>query len=174
VGMSGRYPGADDPEDLWRNLSTGLRCIGPPPARRGGSVPPDTPGGFLDAVDEFDSLLFEISPAEARTLDPQVRLLLQAVWECLEQAGHTAASLRRSTGRVGVFIATMWHDYELLGAETARRTGVAEAAATASDIPNRVSHCFGFTGPSLAVDTSCSSSLTALHLAVESLRRGEC
>lgn len=173
VGMSGRYPGADDPDALWRNLAGGVRSIRPVPAHRG--VPaPELLGGFLESVDEFDSLLFQISPAEARSLDPQLRLLLQAVWECLEHAGHTAASLRRTAPRTSVFVAAMWHDYELVGAETARRTGVASASATASDIPNRISHFFDFTGPSVAVDTSCSSSLTALHLAVESLRRGEC
>ena len=174
VGLSGRYPGAEDLDALWRNLRSGVRSIGPPPSRRGRLATATLEGGFLDSVDEFDSLLFEIAPVEARTLDPQLRLLLQAVWGCLEHAGHTAASLGRGARRVGVFVATMWHDYELVGAEAARGGGGVGAAATASDIPNRISHFFDLTGPSVAVDTSCSSSLTALHLAVESLRRGEC
>ncbi|HEY2577786.1 MAG TPA: amino acid adenylation domain-containing protein [Streptosporangiaceae bacterium] len=174
VGMSGRYPGADSPEALWQNLSAGIRSIGPAPARHGSPAMNDVPGGFLDSAAEFDGLLFQISPAEARTIDPQLRLALETVWECLENAGHTAASLRRAAPRVGVFAAAMWHDYELVGAEAAQRSGIAAASATASDIPHRISHFFDFVGPSVAVDASCASSLTALHLAMESLRRGEC
>jgi acyl transferase domain-containing protein len=175
VGMAGRYPGAADLEVFWANLGAGRRSIGPLPARRaeawGGRAPL---GGYLDDIERFDSLLFHISPAEARTLDPQLRMLLPVVWECLENAGHTAASLRGAAGRVGVFAGVMWHDFQQVGAEEWRGRPDTRISAAASDIPNRISHFFGFQGPSLAVDTSCSSSLTALHLAVESLRRGEC
>jgi amino acid adenylation domain-containing protein len=167
VGLSGRMPGADDVDQFWRNLATGVRSIGPAPAGRAELT---MPGGYLNRVDEFDSLLFHIAPVEARTLDPQLRLLLQAVWTCLEHAGHTAGDL----GRVGVFVAAMWHDYELVGADAARAGASPQGSATASDMPNRISHFFGFTGPSVAVDTSCSSALTALHLAVRALRDDEC
>ncbi len=175
VGLSGRFPGADDPDQLWRLLRSGTSALGRPPATRpgiGGRA--DLVGGYLDTVDEFDSLLFHIAPAEAATLDPQLRLLLTSVWQCLEHAGHTASSLRRRGDRIGVFVAAMWHDYELVGADAAVATGVAQAGSTASDIANRISHYFGFRGPSLAVDTSCSSALTAVHLAAQSIRHGEC
>ncbi len=102
-----------------------------------------------------------------------MRLLLLAVWECLDDAGHTPASLVRA-GRVGVFLGAMWQDYQHVGADRARAGEPAAISATASVSANRLSHFLGFEGPSLAVDTSCSSSLTAFHLAVESLRRGEC
>ncbi|MCO1593982.1 amino acid adenylation domain-containing protein [Micromonospora sp. RHAY321] len=174
VGMSGRYPDAEDVDELWQALLAGRRPLGPPPAQRPAGGRNAVTGGYLDDVDAFDSLLFHISPSEAATLDPQLRLLLTSVWECLENAGHTASSLRRTSDRVGVFVAAMWHDYELVGAEAARGGAPAVAASTASDIANRISHYFGFRGPSLAVDTSCSSTLTAVHLAVESMRRGDC
>ncbi|MCZ9353748.1 amino acid adenylation domain-containing protein, partial [Streptomyces mutabilis] len=176
IGMAGRFPGVDDLDAFWSRLEAGTTAVGPVPASRRDIAPPDSAplGGFLEDIDRFESLLFHISPEEARTVDPQARLMLHAVWQCLEDSGHTAESLRRSAGRVGVFIGTMWHDYRQQGADHWAAGGPARTPATASDIANRVSHFFDFRGPSLAVDTSCSSSLTALHLAVESLRRGEC
>ncbi|CCH31885.1 non-ribosomal peptide synthetase [Saccharothrix espanaensis] len=166
VGMAGRYPEADDLDALWRNLLDGRCSVAAPPAARG-----DGPaGGYLRDVESFDSAVFGIAPAEAATLDPQLRLLLEVVWVCLEDAGHTSASL----GRVGVFVGLMWHDHRLVGNDRWRAEGSARISGTGSEVANRVSHVFDFRGPSLAVDTSCSSSLTALQLAVESLRRGDC
>ncbi|MEV4306336.1 amino acid adenylation domain-containing protein [Nonomuraea sp. NPDC049624] len=167
IGMAGRYPGADDLDGFWRNLSTGARSLGPSP--RG-----ERPGGYLEHIDRFDSLLFHVSPKEAATLDPQLRLLLHSVWECLEHAGHTPDSLHATAPRVGVFVGSMWHDYQHAGAAAWRAGGPAVVSATASDMVNRVSYFFGFTGPSIAVDTSCSSTLTALHLAAQAIRTGDC
>ncbi|MFB7668626.1 amino acid adenylation domain-containing protein [Kitasatospora sp. NPDC056138] len=183
IGMAGRYPDAAGLDGFWRNLSTGRRSVRPLPAGRAAALAaargaaadrPFPDGGYLQGPDGFDSLLFRISPQEAATLDPQLKAVLQVVWECLENAGHTAASLRRTGGRVGVFVGVMWHDHRQTGADRHRAGGPAEFAAAASDIPNRISHVFDFQGPSVAVDTSCSSSLAALHLAVQSLRLGEC
>lgn len=183
IGMSGRYPGAVDLTAFWDNLAAGRCALGAVPATRaerwrgaaGAAWSPDrVVGGFLPDIDAFDSLLFRISPNEARNLDPQVRLVLTTVWECLEDAGYTAESLGREACRVGVFVGSMWHDYQHVGADRWRDGGAAAIPAVASDLPNRVSHFFGFSGPSVAVDTSCSSSVSALHLAAESLRRGEC
>lgn len=178
VGMAGRFPGADDLAQYWQRLSSGDCAVGPLPAGRGlaedGRLPSGLNGGFLADIEQFDSLLFRIAPAEAATLDPQLRLLLQTVWSCLEDAGHTPDSLRAVAPRVGVFTGTMWHDYQHLGKELWEAGAEARVSALTADIPSRISHFFGFDGPSIAVDTSCSSSLTALHLAVESLRRGEC
>ncbi|WP_433498370.1 amino acid adenylation domain-containing protein [Sphaerimonospora sp. CA-214678] len=173
IGMACRFPGADDPDAFWRELSHGISRLTPPPEHRHALADPELVGGFLTDVDEFDSLLFHVSPADAATIDPQLRLLLHVVWECLENAGHTAVSLNRA-GRVGVFLGAMWQDHQHVGADRWRRGEPAAVSATASEAANRISHFFGFTGPSLAVDTSCSSSLAALHLAAESLRRGEC
>ncbi|GAA3273799.1 hypothetical protein GCM10020218_018920 [Dactylosporangium vinaceum] len=175
VGLAGRFPGADSPEELWSNLSRGTRSLTAVPAHRYGQVvaggaDAGAIGGYLSDVDGFDSLLFHVSPVEAAGLDPQLRLLLHTVWECLERAGHTPGSL----GSTGVFLGAMWQDHQQVGADRAGAGEAATVSATASDAANRVSHFFGFTGPSIAVDASCSSSLAALHLAAESLRRGEC
>lgn len=172
-GMAGRFPDADTPNRLWRNLSSGVRSLRPATEGRRAQVGGDHPGGFLSDVDTFDSLLFHISPMEAARLDPQVRLLLTVVWECLEDAAHTAAELNRD-GRVGVFLGTMWQDHRLVAAQSDEDPAAAPMSSTGSQAANRISHFFGFTGPSIAVDTSCASSLTALHLAVESIRDGEC
>ncbi|WP_267887122.1 beta-ketoacyl synthase N-terminal-like domain-containing protein, partial [Streptomyces specialis] len=181
IGMDGRFPGADDLDAYWDLLHGRRRATGPPPPGRAAALASGPgggegiTGGFLDGVDRFESLAFRIAPAEAAGLDPQLRLLLEAVWRCLDHSGHTPDSLRAEAPRVGVFTATMWHDHQQAGQDVWRAgTGPATASALGADIPNRISHVFGFDGPSLAVNTSCSSSLTALHLAVESLRRGEC
>ncbi|MEM7157011.1 MAG: amino acid adenylation domain-containing protein [Myxococcota bacterium] len=180
VGMAVRCAGADTPSQLWSGLASGSCSIRPlPPARRaqlaaGGHALPEVEGGFLDSIDHFDCLRFRVSPREAKSLDPQIRLLLQAVWSCLEEAGHTAESLRRDAPRVGVFVAAMWHDYQLAGADARRNGGDGTVSALGSDIANRVSFAFGFDGPSLAIDTSCTSSITALHLASRAIASGEC
>ncbi|MFG2500688.1 amino acid adenylation domain-containing protein [Streptomyces sp. NPDC048441] len=174
TGMAGRFAATAGLDDLWELLSQGRRSLGAPPAARKGQVPEGLTGGFLSDIEGFESLLFAVPPVEAATLDPQVRLLLQAVWSCLEDSGHTAASLSRSAGRVGVFVAAMWPDFQQVGADRWGESGDARLSALAADLPNRVSHVFDFRGPSVAVNTSCSSSLTAVHAAVESLRRGEC
>ena len=174
VGAAGRFPGADDLDAYWHNLSRGVRSLVAAPEQRRAHLPADAPaGGYLADVDTFDSLLFRVAPAEAAGLDPQSRLLLHTVWECLDDAGHTPRSLA-AAGRVGVFCGAMWQDYQHVGADLARAGHGATISGTASEAANRISHFFDFDGPSLAVDTSCSSSLAALHLAVESLRRGEC
>lgn len=183
IGLAGRYPGASDLATFWRNLAAGRSAIGRlPSARRdgpgfsgGAHLRGDVPeGGYLAGIDVFDSMLFRISPAEARTLDPQVGLSLQAVWECLEDAGYTPATLREQAPRVGVFAGAMWQDFQHVGGDEWRGGAPATIFGGTSEISNRISHHFGLTGPSVVVDTSCSSSLTALHQATRSLRDGEC
>ncbi|SNY24402.1 non-ribosomal peptide synthetase [Paractinoplanes atraurantiacus] len=178
VGLAGRYPGADDLAQLWAGLLAGRSAAGPMPGDRAGALGltgslSRITGGFLSDIDTFDSLRFRVSPLEAATLDPQARLVLETVWRCLEDAGHTPAGLA-AQGRVGVFVAGMWPDHQVAAAERWRAGEPATTSGIAADLPNRVSHAFGFRGPSIAVNTSCSSSLTALHLAAQSLARGEC
>ncbi|WP_415495780.1 beta-ketoacyl synthase N-terminal-like domain-containing protein, partial [Burkholderia gladioli] len=185
VGLGGRYPQANDLDAFWDNLESGRDAITEIPPerwaltgfydagkdRRGMSY--SKWGGFLDGVDEFDPLFFNISPREAQLIDPQERLFLQCAYHTLEDAGHTRESL--GTDRVGVFVGVMYEEYPLLGVQTQRGGGGGVALnGNPSSIANRVSYCFDFRGPSMAVDTMCSSSLTAIHLARESLLRGEC
>ena len=184
VGISGRYPKAADLDELHANLRAGRNCVSEIPADRwDGNRYYDADrkrfgksyskwGGFLDHIDRFDPLFFNITPAEVVTIDPQERIFLETVWETLENAGYTKASLSAST--VGVFAGSMWGHYELLGVQEGGGINQKLPSSNFSSIPNRVSYYFNFRGPSIALDTMCSSSLTAIHLACESIQRGEC
>ena len=187
IGMSGRYPRANNLQEFWNRLQRGEDCITEIPAERwnyqqwydaeGRAGKTYTKwGGFITGVDQFDPLFFKISPLEARSMDPQERLFLQTAWQTLEDAGYTCATLGQApvNSKVGVFVGAMWSEYQLYGMEKTNTGGVAIAGSPFWSIPNRVSYCFNFFGPSMAVDTACSSSLTAIHLACESIRRGEC
>jgi acyl transferase domain-containing protein/surfactin synthase thioesterase subunit len=184
IGLAGRYPGAPDLDAFWRNLAQGVDAIGEIPAvrweyERWFDPRPGQPGrtygkwgGFIDGVDRFDPLAFQIAPREAELMDPQERLFLETAWQALEDAGYAGRAL--AGRRVGVFVGVMWRQYELLGLDRLGAGDVATPLSFASSIANRVSYFFDLRGPSLAVDTMCSSSFTALHLACESIRSGEC
>ncbi|WP_159992814.1 SDR family NAD(P)-dependent oxidoreductase [Roseomonas sp. 18066] len=179
IGLSVRLPGAPDLDAFWDLLREGRSGISEIPAERWNwrdNTDKKTSrwGGFIADVDRFDPLLFGIAPREARMIDPQARLVLQAAWHALEDAGHHRASLKASAqGRdVGVFMGVMNMPWRLLGLAAAEAGMVVQGNHWS--VANRVSHAFDFGGPSLAVDTGCSASLTALHLACDSLRRGEC
>ena len=191
VGLAGRYPQARNIREFWRNLAEGRDCITEIPADRWDHGPYFDPdknapsrtytkwGGFLDDVDLFDSLFFGIAPREAAFMDPQERLFLECVHETLEDAGYTRETLshyadRGLPGNVGVFVGVMYEEYQLYGAQEQARGRNITLSGSASTIANRVSYVFDLHGPSLAVDTMCSSSLTALHLACQSLRTAGC
>jgi acyl transferase domain-containing protein len=183
VGMACRFPGARNMEKFWNLLVTGENAVSEVPPERfdisdNYSEIPATPGrtlsrfgGFVDDVDAFDAGFFRISPHEARTMDPQQRILLQVAWEALEDAGIPPSS--RAGERTGVFVGQATADYaEVSGARASdvhRMTGSALRGVTAG----RLSHCLDLRGPSIVVDTSCSSSLVAVHLARQSLLTGE-
>ncbi len=183
VGVSGRYPMARTLAQFWENLKQGRDCITEIPASRfdyGAYYDPDAAkpalaakwGGFIDDIDQFDPLFFNISPREAALIDPQERLFLEVVWETLEDAGYTRSALKDQA--VGVFVGALWQPYVALGVAQTCRGNLQNPSGLLYSIPNRVSFFFDWSGPSLAIDTACSSSLTALHFACESLRRKEC
>lgn len=181
VGLSGRYPGANTPEAFWANLQAGVSSVAPLSAERaallacdGDAAPAIRAGGYLAQIDCFDNLLFGISPVEARALDPQERVLLETAWACLEDAGYTTETLLQQSPRVGVFVGAMWNDYQSHGVQRWGRQGRVEEFSHHASLANRISYLFNFSGPSVAINTSCSSGMTALHLACESIRRGEC
>ncbi|MER6416193.1 SDR family NAD(P)-dependent oxidoreductase [Streptomyces humidus] len=175
VGLACRLPGAGDGHAFWRLLSEGTNAVREAPEDRWrGAELPHRLGGFLDRIDAFDAGFFGVSPREAAAMDPQQRLMLELAWEALEDARIVPAAL--GGGDTGVFVGAMWDDYaalqDRLGAAGVGRhtmTGTRRAI-----IANRISHHLGLRGPSLSVDTAQSSSLVAVQLACESLRRGEC
>lgn len=185
IGLSGRYPGADDLDQFWDNLKSGKDCIEEIPAVRWQSGKYYDPekgkpgksycqwGGFLKDIDQFDPIFFQLSPLEASYISPQERLFLESVWNTLEQAGYTSQTLEHEYGsKVGVYAGCMYNHYHLLNNDPAKEPLF--ALSSYSSIANRVSHFFNFKGPSIAVDTMCSSSAVAIHMACESLRKGEC
>ncbi|HYK00423.1 MAG TPA: SDR family NAD(P)-dependent oxidoreductase [Thermoanaerobaculia bacterium] len=189
IGLSGRYPEAVDVEAYWRNLRDGRDCIVEVPRERWDwreyfSVDRGESGrhyskwgGFIEGVDEFDPLFFNISPKEAKVLDPQERLFLQHAWMAIEDAGYTRASLEMPSdhdlpGQVGVYAGVMYTEYQLLGAEASARGQRMGMAGSAASIANRVSYTLNLHGPSVTLDTMCSSSLTAIHFACEDLKHG--
>ncbi|KPI22405.1 6-methylsalicylic acid synthase, 6-deoxyerythronolide-B synthase [Actinobacteria bacterium OK074] len=176
VGISCRFPQAPDPAAFWRLLVEGESAVtDTPEARRGALAASNTVrrGGYLDQVDRFDPGFFGISPREAQAMDPQQRLVLELGWEALEEAAVLPARLRGS--RTGVFVGAIWDDYATLarrlGPETVGRHTL--SGLNRGVIANRLSYVLGLRGPSLTVDAGQSSSLLAVHLACESLRRGE-
>ncbi len=177
VGMGCRFPGgADSPDALWNLLERGGDAIGEVPAERNwpqeGVPARIRQGGFLPAVDGFDSEFFHLAPGEADSLDPQHRLLLEVTWEALEHAGIPPDGLQGSA--TGVFVGISGHDYEGLLRESGHRDAWTGTGNTASLAAGRISYHLGLQGPSMAVDTACSSSLLAIHLAIQSLLAGEC
>ncbi|GGR96749.1 hypothetical protein GCM10010269_39510 [Streptomyces humidus] len=177
IGVAGRYPQAPDLETFWDNLRSGHDCVTGLPAdrHRPGWPVEDMTGGFLDGVDRFDPLLFGITPRDAALMDPHERLFLETAWAALENAAYPRQRLReRHRSRVGVYAGAMYADYAFFGVEETRRGRPAYSGGALGNIANRVSYILDLHGPSLAVDTMCSSSLAALHLAVRALRAGDC
>lgn len=188
IGMGCRFPGgANSPGEFWQLLLNGVDAIRPTPAERWDAdalydPDPDAPGrvatrwgGFLDHVDRFDAAFFGISPREADGMDPQQRLVLEVTWEALEAAGHTRERLAGTP--TGVFVGVHSHsaDYYALQHADPGALDVYSGTGTAHNVlSGRLSYFWDLRGPNMVVDTACSSSLVAVHLAVQSLRSGEC
>jgi acyl-CoA synthetase (AMP-forming)/AMP-acid ligase II/3-oxoacyl-(acyl-carrier-protein) synthase/acyl carrier protein len=174
VGMSCRFPGAPTLERFWDLLARGVDAVSDVPldrtqVRASGA----RSGGFVEGIDRFDAAFFGISAREAARMDPQQRMFLELSWAALEDAGIAPSSLRETD--TGVFAGVCTNDYALLHAGQLSLIDADYGAGHAqSVVANRVSYTLDLHGPSMTVDTACSSALVALHLASESLRRGEC
>jgi acyl transferase domain-containing protein/acyl carrier protein len=188
IGMGCRFPGGvNNPQAYWDLLRDGVDAIAPIPSDRWDvnrcyHPDPDAPGkmyvrngGFINEVDEFDPEFFGISPREAEGMDPQQRLLLEVAWEALENAGQPPESLKGSS--TGVFVGIGSDDYSRLSVNSGdlnRIDAYSSLGSARSIAVGRVAYVLGLQGPTLQLDTSCSSSLLGIHLACQSLRAGEC
>lgn len=185
VGMGCRFaPDLTTLDAFWSHLSAGRVSVGEVPGQRWepyASAGPQTAGvlrratrfgAFLDDAAGFDAAFFDIPPREAESVDPQQRILLEVAWEALEHAGIPVRTLRGTDA--GVFMAANSYDYgRLLLEDIPRVEAWAINGGHFFGIANRISYVLDLRGPSMAVDTACSGSLTALHLACQSLWRRE-
>jgi len=180
IGIGCRFPGAPSPKAFWRLLREGGNAVREVPPDRWKvndlyDPNPTTPGkmisrwgGFLENVDKFDWRTFQISPREAKYMDPQHRLLLEVAWEAIEDAGLPLEKVAGS--RTGVFIGIMWNDYlRLQSRDWSQLTGYTTTGNGFAFGPNRISYIFDFRGPSIAIDGACASSLASVHAACQSI-----
>jgi acyl transferase domain-containing protein/aryl carrier-like protein len=186
IGMSGRFPEAEDLDAFWENLKAGRDSIREVPADRwdwralkikeqeDGSDSGAKWGAFMEGVDLFDPLFFGISPREAERIDPQHRLTMMFGWKAFEDAGYGPKQL--SGSRTGVFIGTTSTGYgdQLLMPDGSGIEGYTATGLVPSVGPNRLSYLLNLHGPSEPIETACSSSLVAVHRAVRSIESGEC
>ncbi|MFI4962439.1 MAG: SDR family NAD(P)-dependent oxidoreductase, partial [Legionellales bacterium] len=188
IGMGCRFPGGvRNISDFWQLLLSGTDPISEvPPSRwdinqyydedsnRPGKMNSRF-GGFLQDIDCFDAAFFNISPKEAVNMDPQQRLFLEVAYQAIEQAALKPEKLEHSS--TGVFVGVSMHDYELLRAKSDQEQDIgaySNLGAASSAIGARLSYFLGLNGPSFAIDTACSSSMSALYQACMSLRSGDC
>jgi acyl transferase domain-containing protein/acyl carrier protein len=188
IGIGCRFPGGvNDAESFWKLLEEGREAVGDVPSDRwnverfydaepgivGKTVAKR--GGFIDGIDQFDPQFFGISPREAPYIDPQQRLLLETAYEAIEDAG-VVLDLDKGTD-IGVFVGISHNDYQGLQHTATDRAGISAHTPTGSAhsiAANRISYCLNLTGPSIAMDTACSSALTAVHVACEHILAGHC
>ena len=185
VGMACRFPGAGDISSFWKLLEAGGNSIiEAPPTRwnldalrrinNGAPVPPQvTRGGWLERVGDFDAPFFRMSPREAKHLDPKQRLMIEVAYEAFEDANLATDQL---TGRTGVFTGTAHSEY-LIRFYHRGELGQERYVGPGNDFSltcGRIAGLFGLEGPAINVNTACSTSLVAVHLACQAIRNGEC
>ncbi len=188
IGIGCRFPGGiNNAESFWKLLTEGREAVcevppdrwnverfyDPEPGLVGKTVAKR--GGFVEGIDQFDPQFFGISPREAPYIDPQQRLLLETAWEAIEDAGMVL-DLDKGTD-VGVFVGISHNDYQGLQHTPTDRAGISAHTPTGSAhsiAANRISYCLNLSGPSIAMDTACSSALTAVHVACEHILAGRC
>lgn len=173
TGFSGRFPSSNSVNDFWNKLCLGIDLVTENSSRypQGYSNLPDRQAQVKN-IEKFDALFFGISSSQASCLDPQIRLLLEAVYEAIVDAGYTMEDLAKTN--TGVYVGGCFSDmHKALLKDVRTITGYENTGCSHSMFANRVSFCFDFTGPSMTIDTACSSSLVALDLATRDIRSGK-
>lgn len=186
IGLSGRYPGAESLDAFWQNILSGRHAFRPVPGERwdhsaiyhserdvlGKST--IRTGTFLDGIDRFDPRYFNISQREAELMSPEVRLFMEVAVETFEDAGYSRETMqRRYGGDVAVLAGTMSNHYNLYGFQNMLTRGSRASGSYTGALPNMVSYFYGLTGPSMFVDTMCSTALVCIDMAVRMLRTGQ-
>ncbi|MDX7896967.1 non-ribosomal peptide synthetase [Bacillus velezensis] len=183
IGISCRFSKANNAKEYWQNIMNRASCIRDLPEKRRKDIDPLLPSanensyfraGFLDEIDKFDSSFFRISPREAMLMDPKQRLFLETVYHAIEDSGYAGNKLQGSN--TGIFVG---HDHSGdLKFSYASLVKDADMIAMTGTYPgilaSRTSYIFNLKGPSLVVDTACSSGLVSVHLACEALKNEEC
>ncbi|MBB5196462.1 type I polyketide synthase [Anaerocolumna cellulosilytica] len=172
IGFSGMFPGAKDTDRYWENLKCGINSITTPPLSRfPDASKADILGGFLEGVDLFDPLFFNISPTETVFIDPQQRLFLESVFKTLDMAGYSQRRLKHK--KVGVYVGASQVEYKKLCENSGITSPYMGLGNSLCVIANRVSYLLNLKGPSMAVDSACSSSLVALEIACRAIQNKE-
>ncbi|HPV80433.1 MAG TPA: polyketide synthase, partial [Dermatophilaceae bacterium] len=173
VGMSCRFPRADDYDEYWRNIINKVGVIGTFPEDRARDTghAMKLKAGWLEHIGDFDAAFFRISPKEALSMHPEQRIFLEAAWTCLEDAGYCGPSVEGSN--VGVFVGVD-HSYPMdYVAHDAAHSLLDMTGSMSSVMASRIAFVLDLRGPNMVLDTACSSGLVAVHQACLSIRAGE-
>lgn len=175
VGMSCRYPGANNSTEFWDLLSSGRCSVTEIPNDRWNTDSNENAMrwcGCINDVSGFDNDFFRISPREARNMDPQQRILLEETWHCIEDAGVSLSELRKR--RTAVYVGVMAVDYRQESLKQSDVDGFACQGSYENMLANRVSYVFDLSGKSVSINAACASSLIALSDAQHAIESGEC
>jgi len=175
IGMGCRFPKAKNLNEYEQLLIDGVNAVSIPPDYRGfqNNSSLICHGGYVEDYDRFDAKLFNISPREAKVMDPQQRIMLEIVWQALEDAGMEPKSLSQKD--IGIFTGVMGGEWARFSFFDKQKMDIHSGTGNGySMVSNRISYVYDFKGPSMAIDTACSSSLVAIHTASNSLQNNEC
>lgn len=180
VGMAGRFPGAETPEELWKLMADGTSTVEAVPAGKYGldSQFDDEPrrqwwGNLLRNPECFDHEFFKKSPREAQAWDPQQRIALEVAYQALESSGYFGTAAASRDRDYGCFIGAVMNNY-YDNVSCHRPTAYATLGTSRCFISGAISHFFGWTGPAISMDTACSLSLVAINAACKAIMAGEC
>ncbi|SFB07617.1 SDR family NAD(P)-dependent oxidoreductase [Clostridium frigidicarnis] len=187
IGISAKLPKADNVNDFWKNIRDGVDCISSISDNRADDISSYfrkktgkinelkfEEGAYLEEIDKFDYKFFKLSPKEASVIDPNQRLFLETSYSVIEDAGYGGKKIRGT--KTGVFVGAMCDpEYKRMIAEAEPESlPISVPGNLPAIIASRISYILDLKGPSMVVNTTCSSSLVAVHMACDSIRKGEC